>query len=218
MIIFAIWVLIERSLAVTAPDTSAGEDWKQSPVIISGTGGSGTRGVVDVLSRMGIYLHPDPSTDLFKETYNGPALDNVVMYPESGHLIGMTDDGRFAGPSYDTWLRSGPCEPRPEAEPLRLGKAGHDFLNSVPFANRRPLRWGWKNPKAIFHLEMLLAVYPGAVLVHVVRHPLDMASSQWEHLQNRAAEFTHLQVTTPSQFPSPRRINVASMCKPIGQY
>jgi hypothetical protein len=31
-------------------------DWRRSPVIVGGTGGSGTRGVVQLLMEMGIYM------------------------------------------------------------------------------------------------------------------------------------------------------------------
>lgn len=30
--------------------------WKSAPIIVGGTGGSGTRGVVDVLDKLGIYM------------------------------------------------------------------------------------------------------------------------------------------------------------------
>ena len=55
--------------------------WQRAPVVIGGTGGSGTRGVVDVLVKAGIYLHPKVNTKAFKECYNGAALDNVCMHP-----------------------------------------------------------------------------------------------------------------------------------------
>jgi len=32
------------------------EDWQLSPIIVGGTGGSGTRGSVSVLSKLGVYM------------------------------------------------------------------------------------------------------------------------------------------------------------------
>jgi hypothetical protein len=32
------------------------EDWVKAPIVVGGTGGSGTRGVVDFLDKLGVYM------------------------------------------------------------------------------------------------------------------------------------------------------------------
>ena len=59
-----------------APSSITAITWKEAPVVIGGTGGSGTRGVVAVLSKLGIYLSPPPSSAIFRECFNGEQLDN----------------------------------------------------------------------------------------------------------------------------------------------
>ena len=164
------------------------------------------------------WQHPDPDSAAFEESYNGAALDNVAMFPDDSLLEGATDDGSMAGPAYLAWLRSG-LPPTANIESISGGSSGSSggtnsnpvcairpwasgpyfkpnalrYLDSVPFTHRAPRRWGWKNPKVIYHLEVLFAAYPDAAFVHVVRNPLDLAAAQWEHLQNRALEFATLQ-------------------------
>jgi hypothetical protein len=125
------------------------------------------------------------------------------MFPEDSRLEGAPDDGLIAGPAYLAWLRASDdsgeaisaaaCAPRPWAAGPYFKRAARRYLSSVPPAQRAPRRWGWKNPKAVFHLEVLQAAYADAVFVHAVRNPLDLAAAQWEHLHNRALEFAALQ-------------------------
>jgi hypothetical protein len=37
----------------SAPDR---DRWKRAPILVGGTGGSGTRGVVDILQSLGVYM------------------------------------------------------------------------------------------------------------------------------------------------------------------
>jgi hypothetical protein len=41
----------------------------------------------------------------------------------------------------------------------------------------RPFRWGWKDPRTCLVLPQWLALFPRARLLHIVRHPLDVALS-----------------------------------------
>ena len=53
-------------------------------------------------------------------------------------------------------------------------------------------RWGWKIPKTIYQLDRLLSMYPGLLFIHVLRNPLDMSATFFEHLQARSHEFSQL--------------------------
>ena len=63
----------------------AADDWRSAPVIVGGTAGSGTRGVVQMLQRLGIYMAPPRENPLFARCMNG-AINHPTppLYPESG--------------------------------------------------------------------------------------------------------------------------------------
>jgi hypothetical protein len=132
------------------------------------------------------------TTVLFCFSNKGDAMDNVGMYPQSGQLEGMKDTGKIAGSDYFEWLLSDTCEPRKVVVPFVTPDRGLSYIDSVPEENRKPHRWGWKNPKVMYHLEVLLTMYPDLIYIQVVRNPYDMASYQFEHLHNRVKEFVML--------------------------
>jgi len=76
------WLHITCSLIIAASDVRGVDtvplklarqhqhfEWYESPIVVGGTSGSGTRGVVDVLSKMGFYMHPPAASMVFKECY-----------------------------------------------------------------------------------------------------------------------------------------------------
>jgi hypothetical protein len=57
-----------------------------------------------------------------------------------------------------------------------------DFLGAKNYRRSRGLAgfdqvWGWKDPRTIFTLPMWLEIFPGARLVYIVRHGVDVAAS-----------------------------------------
>jgi hypothetical protein len=98
---------------------------------------------------------------------------------------------KVSGPAYMSWLVGDHCNTTSAAATnAGLEVSAIHYLNSVPDENRSPRRWGWKNPKTLYYLDWLLALYPNMLFVHVLRNPLDMASVQWQHLSHRALEFS----------------------------
>ena len=176
------------------------EAWQRAPIVVGGTGGSGTRGVVDTLKKLGIFMHPKRSSKAFEQCYNGAALDNVCMHPEGRFVGSPDDDSKMASPHYAGWLigehsneAGSTCEPRSMLPEFPIGPArGLTYMSTVPPEHQLPHRWGWKNPKTVFHLEKLLASFPDLIFIHVLRNPLDMASSVYEHLPNRVKEYSYL--------------------------
>lgn len=45
-----------NKLPVTVFNMKENEFWLRAPIVVGGTGGSGTRGVVDVLMKLGVYM------------------------------------------------------------------------------------------------------------------------------------------------------------------
>lgn len=118
-----------------------------APIVIGGTGGSGTRLVARLLRRMGVELGGNVNAA-------EDALPFVSIYDRyiSAHLRGATIDlKRFEAELFEA-IR-GHVDPE--------GKAA----------------WGWKNPRSILLLPVLDSVVPGLRFVHVIRHGLDMAVS-----------------------------------------
>ena len=164
-------------------------EWETSPVVVGGTGGSGTRGVVQVLQNLGVYMHPPLKSSLFRDCYNGDPLDNTCMFPV---LATGSNSSMFSSDS-KTWLTNATCAPHSQpSQRLCRTDLGSHYFDSVPGENRRPYYWGWKNPRTMYHLEVLYELYPNLLFIHVLRNPMDMASAQWQHLKHRAKEFAEI--------------------------
>jgi hypothetical protein len=62
------------------------------------------------------------------------------------------------------------------------GRRKFDFLGfrkSLKFTSIEDLNfsWGWKDPKTSITLDLWLKVFPNAKILHIVRHPIDVANS-----------------------------------------
>ena len=115
--------------------------WVDAPIVIGGTGGSGTRGVVDALSSLGIYISPYVGTDVFEHCINGEPLDSRCMFPH-----GKLDKRKNATTekleeNYAAWLDHGSCKSLSYKEGLQLGHWGQAYVESVPEASRKPHRY-----------------------------------------------------------------------------
>ena len=118
-----------------------------APVVIGGTGGSGTRLIARLLREMGVELG----------VHVNAAEDALPFVPVCDKYI-------------NTYLKNGAVDvPRFEADLLA---AIRDHLNP---AGKKV--WGWKNPRSIYLLPVLDGLIPGLRFVHVIRHGLDMAAS-----------------------------------------
>jgi hypothetical protein len=117
------------------------------PVVIGGTGGSGTRLVARLLREMGLALG----------SHVNPAEDALAFVPVYDRYV-------------NAYLQNGTVdEPQFEADLLR---AIHAHLDPAGLRV-----WGWKNPRSIYLLPLLDRLVPGLRFVHVIRHGLDMALS-----------------------------------------
>lgn len=118
------------------------------PIVVGGTGGSGTRLVARLLREMGVEMGGavNESEDALEFV---PLLDRYI----------------------DAFISSGVVEmPRFRAD---LSAAmGRHALGMDPMQ-----RWGWKNPRTIYLLPLLDRSIPGLTFIHVIRHGFDMALS-----------------------------------------
>jgi hypothetical protein len=126
----------------------------KSPIVICGTGGSGSRVIVRILRRAGCFF---------------------------GANLNDAEDSQFFPKLYDRWVnryvlrKIAPlCR---EEKRLML----RDFTAAVArhrFAMRNDNDpWGWKEPRSIFFLPFLNRQWPGARFIHIIRDGRDMAFS-----------------------------------------
>ena len=118
------------------------------PIVIGGTGGSGTRLIAQMLMAAGVDLG---------RSVNG-SLDALAFVP----LYDIYVDAYLRGESID---RSG------FEEHLAASIRSHR-------GDRHAYPWGWKNPRSLFILSLLDDSLPDLRFIHVIRHGLDMATSR----------------------------------------
>ena len=155
--------------------------WWQSPVVIGGTGGSGTRGVVERLKRLGLYvLGSDPKLCRANVAGDTSCMDSCV------HGSSRDDLAIIAS------MKSRRSEWRNLSSLVvycGTSTGAQHVLHDLPLQHRRPWRWSWKHPSAVMYsLPSLRAVFPCMHYIHVLRLPMDMAAAAFEHVGNRAAE------------------------------
>ncbi len=163
-------------------------DYSQSPVIIGGLGGSGTRVITDILSKAGIQFG----------SYLGPALDNLhfgyvtepfrdsVLWPfrRMKHLIdvfiALQFRRRLSFSNALVLIRIGFYRSslfNPVAGPFRHARYTWRIARryQLPYPPKKP--WGWKLPRNQLYLPALNQYFPKCRYIHIVRHGLDMAFS-----------------------------------------
>lgn len=138
-----------------------------TPLVIFGTGGSGTRAVARVVAQAEYFLggHLNDSADSldlaeFLERRINWFLARVPWIDEM--LRGCEIAKRLEG-GWDAGAM---------VEEFRGAIARH--REGIP---DREHRWGWKNPRTIFVLPFVHGQYPGMRALHVVRDGRDMAYS-----------------------------------------
>jgi Sulfotransferase family len=149
-------------------------DLRSSPIVIGGTGGSGTRLVQSILAGAGVFMGRHLNAA-------GDALD----------FVGPLD--RFINPilahtrSLDYCPADLPAE-LSQAALSELSASSRRISADCPWAMQQ---WGWKNPRSMFVLPILHEIYPQLRFIHVLRDGRDMAfsSNQNQPQQHYAALF-----------------------------
>ena len=168
----------------------------ESPVIIGGGGGSGTRVIAEILKAHGYYIGSDlneASDNLwFTLIFKRPAWLKKEISLTSSHRLnqGMMifEKAMLGGGKYSLddklFLAKAACS---------ISLTGHDHLRSGhgkwPFyraasilkrahiTNNNIQPWGWKEPNSHIYIEQLGKYFPNAKYIHVMRNGLDMAFS-----------------------------------------
>lgn len=130
---------------------------KEAPIVIGGTGGSGTRVVVTVLRSLGVFM---------------------------GHTYDQREDSIPMGRFDRRWGKrlvvefSGEPQPGPQHELVRatarfaFSRARDHQMREYPGG-----QWGWKHPHSYLFIPFLHERFPEMRFVHLVRNGMDMAIS-----------------------------------------
>lgn len=138
------------------------------PNVIGATVGSGTRVVVGIVRRAGMYVGTEfnkaDDAISFRDCYNRWSA-NLIEHRNSG------------------------LPPEIEAQMIReLQTALEAHLEGFGSEQKQP--WGWKNPMSMYVLPFFHAMFPEIKFVHVVRDGRDMAYSQNQgHLSTNGSLF-----------------------------
>lgn len=144
------------------------------PIIVIGAHRSGTSAVARVLEKLGVFMgqHVDPNHE-------------ATFFLELDEWILRQCGGRWDNPEAVAHLLE---DPRQRALVTRHLANSVASLRSVRYLgwsrwlrgqrlHRLAVPWGFKDPRATFTLPLWLDVFPGARVIHVHRHGVDVARS-----------------------------------------
>lgn len=144
------------------------------PVVICATGGSGTRAMRVMLERAGVYMGAGDDVNNV-----GDAMPFEPFLDE--HINAVMSETRSLDYALDG------LSPGLRGAVIRgfRGCVRH-WLKGRP---RAAARWGWKNPRAMYMLPVIRAVFPRFRVIHMVRDGRDMAVStnQWQFIKHYEA-------------------------------
>ena len=188
-------------------DCDASTPWYLAPVIVGGSGGSGTRGMAMLLESLGVRMAcvsggSGGSSDEKPSLTDPSQCDLPCNAAADCGLISSYRGGDGLG-----WLRlnysrvHGPCDEVDHAavafaanksDPELCGgskaAAARLLRSAVRPQYRKPLRWGLKNPHSTYYVNVLRAtVFPCLVYVNTVRD-LDGLVSASKHFGSRVQE------------------------------
>lgn len=178
--------------------------WYHAPVIVGGSGGSGTRGVLLLLEQLGVKMACSSSTK--------PSLEDkdVCELPcnraEDCALINAlrpaeNDTNRDAlGWLAHNFSQAHSCHANPERVQSAMRVHGGErycggsqtaamewLKQAVRPEYRLPYRWGLKNPHSTYHVSDYRVMFPCLVYVNTVRD-LDVMVALNDHFENRVNE------------------------------
>ncbi len=157
----------------------------QSPIVIGGLGGSGTRLVVSLLRQMGVVFGGELNESLDNLWFSLLFVRRTILLKsdaELDRLFWLFANAMRHGVEVSADLRARLKEARetdrrPVLPPELLQQASESLLRS-PAADRRHVHWGWKEPNSHILLPQLDRAFPQMKFVYVVRNGLDMAFSE----------------------------------------
>ena len=159
----------------------------KSPVIIGGSGGSGTRVVAEILKQSGVYIGQDlnKSNDnlLFSYLFKHPNRFAKELNKNDSRLneIFNLHERLFLGNCPNKiqhlkilWQARNVQLIKPKNRRYRKWVLQR-MLKIIQSKSVKPSLWGWKEPHTGFFLDAIQSYYPFSKYILVMRHGLDMS-------------------------------------------
>jgi len=143
-----------------------------SPIVVIGMHRSGTRLLVDVLDKLGVFMGADRQGDAESVTF---MLINEGILHQCGAFWSEPMSAHFmlAQPAAAEQLAAGAREALAAGIDRYAGPSGWHVETS---AQELPA-FGWKDPRNTFTLPVWRHVFPNLRAIHIVRHGVDAAAS-----------------------------------------
>jgi len=139
------------------------------PILIIGMHRSGTSLLTRILSESGVFLGRNREGNDESEFF---LWLNEWMYKEIGASWDNVDNFKFADDNYYRRV-SNVLESKVDSMLFRYytGFKRHKVRYDSSFV------WGWKDPRNTFAVRAWDKVFPGAKIIHIYRHPIDVVKS-----------------------------------------
>ena len=143
-----------------------------SPLIVIGMHRSGTRMLVDILDRLGIFMGADRQADAESVTFmqiNEGILHQCGAFwsePMAAHFM-------LSQPDIVATLAASVRE----TLAAQLANYWGQTYRRPELSSHETLQFGWKDPRNTFTLPVWRQVFPKAKIIHIVRHGVDVAAS-----------------------------------------
>jgi len=192
-----------------APGMCSEAPWWTAPVIVTGSGGTGTRGVVQLLEALGVRMAcvDEIHSDSTLPTLFDEGVCNVTCNNRQSEYdcLFLTDFGSWElSYLHANFTRAGlggtpVCESNEQLldqvsdapnENMCGGtrvKMMQRMRRAVRLEYQKPLRWGMKDPHAIYYANVLRTMFPCMVMVASVRD-LPTLTRTMPHVESRLAE------------------------------
>jgi hypothetical protein len=147
-----------------------------SPIVVIGMHRSGTRLLVDILDKLGVFMGADRQAD--SESVAFMLINEGILHqcgafwsePMSAHfMLAQGDVAEHLAVSAGEALAT-------QLEKYAGSSAWGRIYKSVPSGSELPA-FGWKDPRNTFTLPVWQRVFPNLRAIHIVRHGVDVAAS-----------------------------------------
>lgn len=168
-----------------------------SPIVIGGIGGSGTRVVAEILMQAGIYLGNKLNqsldnlwfTVLFKHIgrFENKKEEREVEIKKGLDIFttAMIGGSVFSDNSHGCvtdYIRNITKDTYANNEIKNYFSSWRNFVENIVFSQKPSMYdfagWGWKEPNSHIFLKDLVKYYSDMRYIHVIRHGIDMAYSK----------------------------------------
>jgi hypothetical protein len=157
----------------------------ESPIIIIGMHRSGTSLLSRLLEASGVFM--GRGKDVNNESWFF-YKSNQFMLSHAGARWDFPEPMRFTNQVYEDHMQR---VMKKRLSCLYTLKEYTGWKNAIKWssANKIPIHWGWKDPANTFTLPIWKKIFPNAKIIHISRHPLDVAVSLSKREENGRGEF-----------------------------